>query len=484
MAIAALGFALRAFPLAQAGAFGYPVDYDEGVYFASSSLLLHGTLPYRDFVFVHPPSLLYCLFPATWLGLVSDPSIGFAAARWMFAAIGTVNVLLVGRLGMRLAGGVGALAAALIYASHPVAVATERGPFLEPILNLVCLCLGSVWLAQENGKRSRAVAAGVLCGAAISVKLVGVVWLVACAVSAWRGMRQRWPAFLGAAAVTAGALVGLVALRAPGAFFRQAISFQLHRPADGTISLVDRAAAMLWLDGQLPKSLLVLGGLVLAARRWREPARRGERFFAAALLCIAAAFLLSSSYWSQYNAHLAVPEAVLAAYAAGALCSWRGWERTGAGLAVAALGLAAFLGARRAVLIGRSRSSEVPALASFLRSTVSSGARAVSLEPAWLLAAGRLPSPAGGHLIVDPYASMLIAATSEGRRFSTATQAFADPSSQVGISAALRASRYAILGARGHWQLANATQQWLGAHFVQKFPPPRQEGIDVWERAR
>ncbi|HEX4803712.1 MAG TPA: hypothetical protein VFV14_09380, partial [Myxococcaceae bacterium] len=85
MAIAAVGWLLRAFPLIQAGPFGYFIDYDEGVYFASSSLLLRGELPYRDFAFVHPPGLLYCLWPAAGLGIIRDPSIGFAAARWLFA---------------------------------------------------------------------------------------------------------------------------------------------------------------------------------------------------------------------------------------------------------------------------------------------------------------------------------------------------------------------------------------------------------------
>ena len=37
---------------------GYPMDYDEGVYSSAAPLLLRGDLPYRDFIFVHPPGSL------------------------------------------------------------------------------------------------------------------------------------------------------------------------------------------------------------------------------------------------------------------------------------------------------------------------------------------------------------------------------------------------------------------------------------------
>ena len=484
MAIAAVGWLLRAFPLIQAGPFGYFIDYDEGVYFASSSLLLRGALPYRDFAFVHPPGLLYCLSPAAWLGLIREPSFGFAAARWMFTLIGTVNVLLIGRLALRSAGWVCAIAASLFYATHPVAVAIERGPFLEPVLNLCCLWLGGVWLAEHDRNRWKMLAAGALCGVAISVKLLGVLWLLACVVSAPRQLRGQWLAFVAAAAISFVAIVGPVAAASPGDFLHQAVVFQLHRPADGPVTILGRAAAIFAWGGQLFKSPLVIGGLALALVRWRDPMRKGERFFSAAFILLTAAFLLSSTYWSQYNAHLAVPESLVAGYAASALWTWGVSKRARQLLAVIAVGLAGFLGARRALVTARRRSPELLAMASFVRSEISSRARILSFEPGWLLAAGRLPETSGGFLVVDSYAAMLIAATSEGRRFSSATQAFADPSSQRGISAILRASRFAILGSRGHWQLSEPTQQWVRSQFLQRFPPPGQDGIDVWERAR
>ncbi len=485
VAIAAVGWFLRAFPLMQAGPFGYPVDYDEGVYFASSSLLLRGALPYRDFAFAHPPGLLYCLWPAAWVGLIRDPALGFASARWLFAFIGVANVLLVGRLAMRAAGPACAIAAAVIYATHPAAVSVERGPLLEPVLNLCCLCLAWVWLAEASRKRWQALAAGALCGLAISVKLLGALWLLACALSTSQKMRREWLAFLAAAAISFAAVVSPLALAAPAEFFGQAISFQLHRPPDGPTNVLDRLAAIFWTKGQLLKFALVAGGLALTLSRARDPRQRNERFFSATFVLIAAAFLLSSSYWAQYNAHLAVPESLLAGYAAAALWAWaegrpKQHRRV---LAVATVALAGFLGARRAIVTGLKCSPELVALGSFVRSAIPSSSRVLSFEPAWLIAGGRLPDRVDGRLIVDSYGAMLMAATSDGRRFSSATRAFADPASQLEISAALRASRFVILGDRGHWQLSEATQQWVRSQFLPRFPPPGQDGIDVWERA-
>src|SRR3982750_2171102 len=97
--IALGGWVLRAAPLLRTGgALGFPIDYDEGVYFAASALLFKGILPYRDFVFVHPPGLLY------FLGLTSMFGAGgFAAARVVATIVGAINIFLVGWIVMRAA---------------------------------------------------------------------------------------------------------------------------------------------------------------------------------------------------------------------------------------------------------------------------------------------------------------------------------------------------------------------------------------------
>ena len=489
LAIAAIGWLLRALPLIQAGAFGYPIDYDEGVYFASSALLFKGVLPYRDFVFAHPPGLLYFLSPVAWLGTVRDPAFGFAAARWLATLVGCANILLLGRLAMRWAGPVAAIIAAAVYATHPQAVPIERGPFLEPVLNLCCLALASVWLGEKQAHRLgwRSLASGALCGLAASVKVLGAAWLVACLVSR---PRQRsladWVGFAAAAGAVWFALAAPLALTAPVSFFTQVVSFHAHRPPDGPFGAAARLGAVFWQQGLTLKSLLIVCGLAFALGRARDPSQRAERFFACAFIVIVASFLASPSYWSQYNAHLALPESALAGYGAANL--WRWASRPGAKfrfVPVSALLVAVLAwGARRAILTGRRRSTELIALAQFVGRGVPLSATLFAFDPSWTIAAGRLPGDGPeASRVVDSYATMLLDASRSRRRFASAVEAFGDPASQVTVRRALAQSRFVIVGARGHRQMSPETLTWFQSRFVQRFPPPGAEGIDVWERA-
>src|SRR4051794_25123499 len=66
------------------GTFGY----DSSVYFTASTALIHGRLPYRDFVFLHPPGVVLALTPFAWLGRLTTDHTGFVAAVLAFALLG------------------------------------------------------------------------------------------------------------------------------------------------------------------------------------------------------------------------------------------------------------------------------------------------------------------------------------------------------------------------------------------------------------
>ena len=137
--IVAGGLALRLFALFGAGGpLAAPIDYDPGVYFAASAMLVRGVLPYRDFVFVHPPGALYFFAPLALFRV----DVAFIAARFLAAVVGAVNIYLVGRMG----GPVGAL----LYAVYPDAVIAERAPYLEPVLNLACLSSAFFWRKDRS----------------------------------------------------------------------------------------------------------------------------------------------------------------------------------------------------------------------------------------------------------------------------------------------------------------------------------------------
>src|SRR4051812_35425466 len=80
--VAVAAWVLRVIPLTRGGgAFGYPIDYDEGVYFSASSLFFQGHWPYRDFVFVHPPGSVWLWGPAALAGSWLGADTGFTMAR-------------------------------------------------------------------------------------------------------------------------------------------------------------------------------------------------------------------------------------------------------------------------------------------------------------------------------------------------------------------------------------------------------------------
>ena len=327
LALAAGGLLLRLYPLLQAGGpLAWRVDYDEGVYFASSALLFNGVLPYRDFVYVHPPGLLYVLgFMSVWTRwpFSLDPATAFAAWRIAATVVGTLNILLIGRIVMRAGGPSAALIAAALYASYPDAVTVERGAFLEPGLNLACLAMADVWLATR-GKHSRtALLAGLLGGAACALKVLGGIWLVGAIASAPPGRaRSMVPRFVAAAAAAWLVLVAPLASLAPRRFIEQAFLFHVWRPSDGVTATAERLSEIAY-SGHFLASALAAGALVwlaaLALRAGIGSLSREARFFAVVALLTVASFLASSTYWKQYNAHLAASQCVLAGLAVGAM---------------------------------------------------------------------------------------------------------------------------------------------------------------------
>ncbi|MBF5042920.1 DUF2029 domain-containing protein [Aggregicoccus sp. 17bor-14] len=321
-ALALVAVLVRAYPLLRAGAWGLPVDYDEGVYFSASALLTQGVWPYRDFVFVHPPGLLLVLAPVSAWARAVEPGTVFALARWASVAVGGANVLLLGRLAWRAWGRAAGLAAAALYALHPVCVAAEHGVFLEPSLNLFgLLCAGAGLAALQEGRRRVGLWAGVLAGGALSIKL----WALAAVagVLAAAGRRLRVGAFGAGLALALAVLVGPFALQAPGRFLEQVFAFHARRPPDGDLSRLLRMQEMFVGRGALGLALLAAVGALFAVRRWREDA--AARFaFTGAVLTVGA-FLAAATYWDQYNAFLAPFLCLLAALGAAQL--WAGAGR-------------------------------------------------------------------------------------------------------------------------------------------------------------
>jgi hypothetical protein len=444
IALAAFAFRLAAL-LGAGGPFGAASSYDDGVYFSASALWLRGVLPYRDFVFVHPPGILWFLGLLSWL---PDPGHAFAAARVLACAVGAINAFLVGCIVLRAAGPFGGLVAAALYAIYPDAMTAERSAYLEPFLNLACL--SSMYFLR------RSYLSGFLTGVACAVKLWGGIWIIA---AAFASDRKHYPRFI-AGALLAGLLLVLpLAAPAMSEFISQTLRFQFSRPPDGTLDFATRVREI-FTSGHIATSVLALIGFFAVIKK-------RERVFAIAMLLTIIGFLASSSYWTQYNAHLAVSQCVLAGFGAAALINRRA-------LVIALIVLTqGWPFAREMRTAIRSRSIE---LLTFKQTSVPASA----FDPTWTLAMHQLPPHGdGAPVIVDSYGAMLREATRAGR-FPDTTSAFQSPALQRAVISRLASSDYALLGWRGPWQMNARDRAWFASNF--ECMTPEAGELCVWKR--
>ncbi|MBL8912794.1 MAG: glycosyltransferase family 39 protein [Archangium sp.] len=436
LAIAFVAFALRAFPFLGAdGAWSYRVDYDEGVYFSAAAWMIDGALPWRDYVFVHPPGhLLFLVVTSVWTKGSLGIAGAFALSRWIAAIIGAINAFLVGRVVARTPNAPlpAGLIAAAMYATYPEVVQVERGPFMEPLLNLLCLVL--VLLSIRQWKTTRAmVLMGVVAGAALGVKLWAILWVLGVLLTLTT--RRERITFSIATAVTATLIIAPFALRNLGEFMQDALLFHLWRPADGTLEATARLEQIVSVR-HLASPILALIAVVVLRRR--------SGVAGVAWVLTIASFFASAAWWNQYNAHLIASEAVLVGLAFIALP-----ERFRMTLVVAAT---ASIVASVTHTIRRAASTGEHLI--IARSELGKSSDCLfSFEPAWAIAANRLPPRETGPL-VDSYATQLLTAirgTGAIKTFAHANDAFAAVSE---VPKGLSTCRYLFIGERAGKQVS------------------------------
>ena len=137
IALAAIAFAFRLVPVLRGGGLLGLGNYDDGVYYAAATGLVHGRLPYHDFLLLHPPGMPLLLAPFALGAQLTSDSYGFAAARLAWMLLGAVNALLIWRI-LRPIGLVAALfggAAGLVRSQALLRISIGRG---API-GLLCI---------------------------------------------------------------------------------------------------------------------------------------------------------------------------------------------------------------------------------------------------------------------------------------------------------------------------------------------------------
>lgn len=222
--------------------------YDDGVYMGASLLMWRGSLPYADFVFVHPPGILLLMGPVSVASHVIGEANAFVVARLLTAAAAVANAGLVA-LVVRRHGPLAMVGAGLTLATFPYAVGATHTLTLEPWLALFATA-GAVVLFDGNGNvasRRRQVVAGVLMGVAVLIKLWGAMVVVTAVTTAFATV-----GFASArrVAVAAGATftIPLLLFMIPGggSVLANIVGAQAGRKTEGiwSLSIAQRLAAL------------------------------------------------------------------------------------------------------------------------------------------------------------------------------------------------------------------------------------------------
>lgn len=204
--------------------------YDPYVMYAASASYLWGDMPYRDFVFLHPPGVVVALVPFAMVGTVAGDAFAVGLATIASMVMGAITTALVGWF-MRPYGRLAMVAAGGMYAVWNAPAYAEQMLMLEPALNLLLM---AALLALRMPTNRRYFAAGALLGLSVMVKLwaaVDVLLIGAIILLTRRGKLRR--SFV-AGVVMGGCALGLpFFLAAPIRMWRMIVSTQLGRPHEG-----------------------------------------------------------------------------------------------------------------------------------------------------------------------------------------------------------------------------------------------------------
>jgi len=281
---------------------------DIAVYLGSAVRLVHGAVPYRDFVLVQPPGSTLLLSPAALLSDLVGTRGALTAVRLGAILVAVANVVLVGML-VRHRGRLLTLVACAVMAVYPAELYALNAGLLEPLVDLFCL-LGAV-IVFEGGScassRRRWLIGGAAVGFAAAVKLPAFFPAVVLAGMCLPDPRRRLLPF--AAGVIAG--FGVPSLpfiaAAPGSFFRDVVLTQLGRSAERA----PVAVRLGWMAlngadgaGAIAAALLVLAVIVAGMAVHGRRTDALERFAIIAAALVAAAQFVPDQYFPQYAALL------------------------------------------------------------------------------------------------------------------------------------------------------------------------------------
>ena len=316
--VTVVAVALRLYQLTRPDYLLGVTEYDDGTDFGSAILLVHGYLPYRDFIMVQPPGITLLMAPVAALTHELGTAWGMGVGRILTAVAGGAAAGLGGLL-VRHRGLLAVLLTSGIIAVYPASVQSAHTVLLEPWLVLFCL-LGA--LAVFDGDRlaglRRLAWGGAAFGFAGAIKVWAILPVVVIVVLILAARRLRG-ALLYLAGVAAGFLVPVLpfAALAPHAFYHSVVVAQLVRIDTVCTALSYRLHQMTGLTdftslGPVPITLvtlaiiaLVVVSCVVASRRTGQRPPLVEQFAYGTTVLTIVAFLWPADFYYHYAGFLA-----------------------------------------------------------------------------------------------------------------------------------------------------------------------------------
>ena len=307
-----LALALRVYQLARPGHLLGVGDYDEGADFGSAILLVHGVLPYRDFITVQPPGITLLMTPAALLSRLVGTAWAIAAAR-ILTVLASTGAVVLGGLIVRHRGVFAVVVTCGLIAIYPGSVQAADVVLLEPWL--VLFCLAGVALAFDGdvlASGGRLTWSGLAFGIAGAIKLWAVIPAAVILVIL---LAKRWQVARNLAGVAAGFLIPVLPFvaMAPGRFYDDVVRAQLVRSSART-TLQYRLEQLTGLGGSHPAEVVVeivvlimmagAAALIGASLATRQGLPVLEWFAVAVAGLVAVAFLVPDNFYYHYAAFL------------------------------------------------------------------------------------------------------------------------------------------------------------------------------------
>jgi alpha-1,2-mannosyltransferase len=305
------------------------VEYDDGVYIGATVRLVHGIMPYRDFVFGHPPGILLLLLPLAILARFTGTRALMGAGRIETALVATANVFLLARL-LRHRGLLAVVIAGGFLAVFPAGVFADNTVMLEPYVVLFCLLGASAMFAgDELAGRSRLLWAGLAFGFAGAVKIWAIFPAVIAIACCAPRFRHHLPSLLLGIAVGFSVPSLPFLLLAPESYLRYVVRIQLERaPSPGPgMSIGDRLVYMIGIPSYPSVPLAVAFGMVCAlvvaaSFLLRPPPTRLDWFALGAASLNTVALLAAPNFYFHYAYFSAAFLALLLGVSCDRLVRW------------------------------------------------------------------------------------------------------------------------------------------------------------------